>query len=285
MKNIKNSVMLLCLTLLVATVSCKDDEPDGPTIESPQASVGADQSVDIEKAVTLDASSSMGENITYAWVVTDPDGGAVTLEGGDSAMPSFVAMSAGDYEATVTVTNGGGTASAMTTITVVNPTYATADQMGRPAISTVFNFFGDADTKNSYNETLPANGAAENATGFKGIFDALQGYIGLDPESYTNVLGLDNTTTATVLATDVLGSNKTASTTYGPTDLSNITLGQNVLNGRGLTDDVVDVTLILAFAGDDLSNLSDLQQGLIGDNVGANDKDFLTEFPYLAAPH
>ena len=287
MKNIKNTAILFCLALLVTTASCKEDEPDEPTVpevEAPQANAGADQTVDIEKAVTLDGSSSMGDNITYAWTVTDPSGGTVTLEGGDSAMPSFVAMQAGDYEATVTVTNAGGTASAMTTISVENPTFATADQMGRPAINTVFNFFGDADTKNGYNRTLPTEGAA-NATAFQGILDALQGYIGLDPGSYTNVLGLDNATTATVLATDVLGSNKTASSTYGPADLNNLMLGQNVLNGRGLADDVVDVTLILAFAGNDLANLSDLQTGLIGDFVGANDKEFLTSFPYLAAPH
>jgi len=157
--------------------------------------------------------------------------------------------------------------------------------MGRPAINTVFNFFGDEDTKNGYNLILPVEGDTSNTTAFTGIFDALQSYIGLDPDTYTNILGLDNATTASVLATDILGSNKTASTTYGPSNLNNIVLGQNVLNGRGLGDDVIDVTLILTFAGDDLNNLSGLQPGLISDNVDANDKAFLNVFPYLAAPN
>lgn len=165
-----------------------------------------------------------------------------------------------------------------------NSTYTTVDQMGRPAINTVFNFFGSADTKNNYNLTTPENGNAD-PTDFEGILDALQTYIGLDAEAYTNVLGLDNTTTATVLATDVLMSNKDFPTTYGPSNLDNISVGENVLNGRGLSDDVVDVTLILAFAGNDLANMNATQMGLISDHVQANDKAFGSTFPYLAAPH
>jgi len=61
-----------------------------------------------------------------------------------------------------------------------------------------------------------------------------------------------------------LRSNINFSSTYGPSDLSDLRLGKNLLNGRGLNDDVVDVTLILTFAGD-LSNLSSLEAGLIGD--------------------
>jgi hypothetical protein len=150
--------------------------------------------------------------------------------------------------------------------------YTTVDQMGRPAINTVFNYFGTATVKNGYNMTLPSNGAS-NATAFKGIFDALQGYIGLDADAYTNILGLDNATTAGVLAVDVLGSNKSAASAYG------------TLNGRALGDDVVDVTLILTFGGPDLDMTNDIQKGLIGDNVNANDKSFSNSFPYLASPH
>lgn len=167
---------------------------------------------------------------------------------------------------------------------VDNSTYSTVDQMGRPAINTVFNFFGDADTKNNYNLTSPEDGNA-NPSDFEGILDALQTYIGLEADTYNNVLGLDNTTTATVLATDVLMSNKSFPSTYGPGDLNDIRVGENVLNGRGLSNDVVDVTLILAFAGDDLANMNATQMGLISDNVQANDKSFSSTFPYLATPH
>jgi len=79
-------------------------------------------------------------------------------------------------------------------------------------------------------------------------------------------------------------SNKNFSTTYGPSDLNDLRLGENLLNGRGLNDDVVDVTLILTFAGD-LSDLSPLQSGLIGDNVNGNDRETSDQFPYLASPH
>lgn len=165
-----------------------------------------------------------------------------------------------------------------------NSTYTTVDQMGRPAINTVFNYFGSAEVKNNYNLTTPEGGNA-NPSDFEGILAALQTYIGLDPGTYQNVLGLDNITTATVLATDVLMSNKGFPTTYGPSDLNDIRVGENVLNGRGLSNDVVDVTLILAFAGNDLSNMTATQMGLISDHVQANDKSFASAFPYLAAPH
>lgn len=170
---------------------------------------------------------------------------------------------------------------------VVQPepaTYSTMDQMGRPAINTVFNYFGDATVKNGYNQSTPQGGNAATAD-FEFILDNLQAYIGLDPDTYTNVLGLDNATTASVLTVDVLMSNKDFATTYGPSDLNDIRLGENVLNGRGLSDDVVDVTLILAFAGNDLSAMNATQMGLIADNVNGNDKSFVNTFPYLAAPH
>lgn len=274
-------VLALCS---LAIFSGCDDEDDSPSVTAPTANAGTTQTVDIEKMVTLDGSASTGDDVTYAWAVKDPDDADVTLSDATMEMPTFRAMMPGTYTATLTVTNDGGSDATTIDIMVSNPTYSLADQMGRPAINTVFNFFGSADAKNGYNQTLPEDGNA-NATSFKGILDALQGYIGLDANTYKNVLGLDNTTTATVLATDVLMSNKTASSTYGPSDLNDIILGENVLNGRGLGDDVVDVTLILTFAGDDLSDMSETQQGLISDNVVSNDKDFLSGFPYLAAPH
>ncbi|MEQ9426424.1 MAG: DUF4331 family protein [Cyclobacteriaceae bacterium] len=288
MKNL-NILSLLLLSGLFLMVSCNDDDDDDddmtPEPEQPTAAAGNDATVDLEKTVTLNGAASVGTGLVYAWVLTAPDGSAAALTGGDTASPTFVASQEGTYVADLMVTNAdGNSATDMVSVVVENPTYALEDQMGRPAINTVFNFFGDADTKNGYNSTLPADGSA-NATAFEGILDALQGYIGLDSDTYANVLGLDNTTTATVLSTDVLNCNKSAATTYGPSDLSNITVFENVLNGRGLSNDVVDVTLILTFAGDDLANLSDLQSGLIGDGVAANDVSFSTDFPYLADPH
>jgi hypothetical protein len=56
--------------------------------------------------------------------------------------------------------------------------------------------------------------------------------------------------------------------------------GTNVLTGRNLTDDAITVELLLIFGGEDFSE----NPGLSNDNVNANDKTFLTSFPYLASP-
>lgn len=152
-------------------------------------------------------------------------------------------------------------------------TYLTVDQMGRPAINTVFNFFGTATVKNGYNATLPSNGST-NATAFAGILDALQTYIGLDPDQFENILGIGNDALAGVLSVDVLQSDKNAATAYG------------TLNGRALSDDVIDVTLLLAFSDQSMAGADNqVKDGLISDNVDANDKTFGTSFPYLASPH
>jgi len=62
-------------------------------------------------------------------------------------------------------------------------------------------------------------------------------------------------------------------------------------NGRRLEDDIVDIDL-RAFAegyGSFLNGLLGLPNkspnNLLGDGVDANDKPFLTQFPYVASPH
>lgn len=280
--------MLAFLVLAGIAISCGDDDEGDdmmPVLMPPTADAGANQTVDLEKNVTLDASGSTGEGtLTYQWTVTGP-GGAVTLDDATAIMPTFRAMAAGAYTASLTVTNADGDNTASTTVTVENPTYATVDQMGRPGINTVFNFFADSDVKNDFNTTTTPEGGTAPVSLFEGTLDLLQEYIGLDSDTYTNILGLDNTTTATVLSTDVLTSNLDFPASYGPSDLNNIVAFQNVLNGRRLSDDIIDVTLILIFAGNDLNALNDTQLGLITDNINVNDTDFLDAFPYLASPN
>lgn len=142
--------------------------------------------------------------------------------------------------------------------------YEQEDQMARPAINTVFVSSGEKDI---FNTTTPAQQGAAFATKFK---DKL---LALNPGYTTNLLGLDATTFTTVLATDVLTVSLTDPTTFYD--------GTNVLTGRRLDDDVITVELILLFGGPDaMSN-----PGLTDDHVDANDKAFLTSFPYLASPH
>lgn len=135
------------------------------------------------------------------------------------------------------------------------------DQMARPAINTVF--VGSA-RKNEFNTTVPsAMNAAFNAQ-FQSVLTGF-GYT-------TNILGLDKATFASVLVTDVLNVKMS-----GPTSFYD---GTNVLTGRALADDVITTELILLFGGATGSS----NPGLRDDNVNANDKPFLTSFPYLASP-
>lgn len=141
-------------------------------------------------------------------------------------------------------------------------TYVLQDQMARPAINTVFIAAGE--TKNTFNNTIPsAMGAA-----YQGVFQSR--LLALNPEYTTNLLTLDAATFSSVLATDVLTVAKT-----GPTSFYN---GPQVLTGRALADDVINVELILIFGGPDATE----KPGLTNDHVDSNDKPFLTSFPYLA---
>jgi Domain of unknown function (DUF4331) len=76
-----------------------------------------------------------------------------------------------------------------------------------------------------------------------------------------------------LLVTDVLNVATNKKTTFFD--------GTNVLTGRALGDDVIDVELLLLFGGP----TGGANPGLTSDNVDENDKAFLTSFPYLATPH
>lgn len=142
--------------------------------------------------------------------------------------------------------------------------YEQEDQMGRPAINTVFVTSGE---KNTFNATIPSAQGAAFASKFNTQL------LALNPGYTTNLLGLNAATFTSVLATDVLSVALTGVTTFFD--------GTNVLTGRTLADDVITVELILIFGGPDAM----ANPGLTDDHVDANDKAFLTSFPYLAAPH
>ncbi len=263
----------------VIAFSCKDDEDNVIQVE---ANAGSDLNGVIESLISLNAGASEGTSLSYHWEVTSPSGAATSINDANMETATFRATEVGTYDVLLTVSTEGASSTDELAVVISNVSYAQEDIMGRPAINTVFNFFSDED-KDAYNQLIPAQGAA-NSAHFEGILSTLQSYIGLDPAAYVNVLGLDNETTASVLSIDVLNCNKEAASTYGPSDLNNIDLFSNVLNGRRLEDDVIDVTLILAFFGDGNTGNA-LVPGLISDNVQANDKEFTTTFPYLASPH
>lgn len=142
--------------------------------------------------------------------------------------------------------------------------YAQEDQMGRPAINTVF--VTGMENKNTFNVTIPSQMAA----GFGSAFQSR--LLGLNAGYTTNALGMDAAAFSGALVTDVLTASLTGTTTFFD--------GTNVLTGRTLADDVISVELLLIFGGPDGS----ANPGLTDDHVDTNDKPFLSSFPYMATP-
>ncbi|WP_255684014.1 DUF4331 family protein [Mangrovimonas futianensis] len=146
-------------------------------------------------------------------------------------------------------------------------TYMQEDQVARPAVNTVFT---SPSSKDMFNMTIPS----EQGAAFQSMFQT--NLEGLSP-AYANpgdmnALGLDSATFTGLLATDVLNVSLDGTTTFYD--------GTNVLTGRALADDVITVELLLIFGGEDFSE----NPTLSNDHVDANDKPFLTSFPYLASP-
>ncbi len=143
--------------------------------------------------------------------------------------------------------------------------YQGGDQMGRPAINTVFVASTDKDM---FNGTVPSNMGAAFQTKFQARL------LALNPGYTMNALGYDAATFTGALATDVLTVSTTGTTTFFDG------VPANTLSGRTLSDDVIDVELLLIFGG---PTGADLPQ-FTSDHVDANDKAFLASFPYEAAP-
>ncbi|HMH23691.1 MAG TPA: DUF4331 family protein [Puia sp.] len=141
--------------------------------------------------------------------------------------------------------------------------YMGGDEVGRPAVATVFVATADKD---NFNATIPSAMSAAYLAKFKTKLLALNtGYT-------TNALTLTADQFTGLLATDVLNVSASGTTTFFD--------GTNVLTGRNLSDDVIHTELLLIFGGPaGTSNPT-----LTDDHVPANDKTFLTSFPYEAAP-
>ncbi|MDC7993860.1 DUF4331 family protein [Altibacter sp. HG106] len=149
-------------------------------------------------------------------------------------------------------------------------TFVQEDQMGRPGINTVF---GTEGMKDSFNVTVPSEMQAAFQSDFQ---DKL---LALNPGYTTNALGLDAATFTTVLSNDVLWVAQNGVTSYFN--------GTEVLTGRALSDDVIDISLLLIFGGPDGTDNDDDPTSellLTRDGVPSNDVAFSTSFPYLAQP-
>lgn len=148
-----------------------------------------------------------------------------------------------------------------------NATFTQMDQVARPSINTVFTAEGN---KNAFNTTLTANLQAQFGSAYVDRLNAL------NPDYTTNLLGLDAQTFGNFLAADVLTVARTGETNF----FEGLDEGDSNLSGRRLSEDVIDVELLLIFGGPDGSE----NPGLTSDGVDSNDREFLSSFPYLAPP-
>ena len=143
------------------------------------------------------------------------------------------------------------------------------DQMGRPAINTVFNPAADKDL---FNRTPPDRQAtASNGKFRNNVINGLKFYSSLDSEgAYSDAQAA---ALAGVLIPDVLVYSRSSSLPAP-------------LNGRALADDVIDVELNVTTGGDPLGLFSDRDAtgAVPGDGVGPH-TDYLSRFPYLGKPH
>jgi len=144
-----------------------------------------------------------------------------------------------------------------------------ADQMGRPAINTVFNTklvdANSGQTKNRFNTTPPS----QQRTAFGGLFR-------------TNVITTLTNINLVLGTKAAFGCKDYDAATAGA--IANILLPDVItydvttpaagpLNGRALSDDVIDAELALTTNG-----------CVTTDNVPAH-TDYLSSFPYLGVPH
>lgn len=127
--------------------------------------------------------------------------------------------------------------------------WALVDQMGRPAINTVFNAGAD---KESFNVTPPSmqdDAGKPYRANVSGVLQALGSYDAATADFL-----------ASLLIPDVI--------TYDTTSA-----GTNILNGRALADDVIDAELGI------------VTQGAIPSDCVGPHGDYLSSFPYLGLPH
>lgn len=144
--------------------------------------------------------------------------------------------------------------------------FAQKDQMARPAVNTVF---VSKPSQDMFNVTIPSQ---QNAA-FQSMMQAnLEALSPAYANGGMNALGQDAAAFTGLLATDVLNVSLDGTTTFFD--------GTNLLTGRALADDVITVELLLIFGGENFME----NPGLTDDHVDANDKPFLTSFPYLASP-
>jgi hypothetical protein len=141
------------------------------------------------------------------------------------------------------------------------------DRMGKPALATVFiNPFGGSSDKDAYNQTSPVDDVAMWGGLFTAVLDVFYADAAL-PGVITGLLLPDT------IHLDVANLGKSTGTSFTGD------LAGNILNGRTLAEDVIDLELLVVTGGLEGSPV------LTTDGVAANDVPFPGTFPYLAPAH
>jgi hypothetical protein len=140
------------------------------------------------------------------------------------------------------------------------------DRMGKPALATVFmNPFGGDDQKDPYNRTAPSADVSTWGGQFTAVLDVFN-----EAATASAISGL---LLPDVLDLDVRNLGKSRGTSFTGDRAGNI------LNGRTLAEDVIDLELTVVTGGLDWTAL------IATDHVDANDATFSGSFPYLAPAH
>ncbi|MEQ9399066.1 MAG: choice-of-anchor D domain-containing protein [Longimicrobiales bacterium] len=267
----RRALPALAALLTVTAAACDDDDtPTGPRV--PVVTAGTQ----VLAFGTLD--TNFGAGMAQTVTITNTGGAAVmvgplsvagaaaadfvltgdvqarSLAAGASMLVSvaFDPTATGSREAAVlapTDDQATGTVTVGLTGTGARFTYAQVDRVGIPTLNTVFNH-PPQFSKKDYNVASPM---ADVAT-YTGLFETVAGAVS----------NADPAATAALLLPDELPVNMGAATTSFAT-----------LTGRAPADDAVDVALSVVVGPSSLHS----------DNVGSNDRAFLTTFPYLAAPN
>jgi hypothetical protein len=203
-----------------------------------------------------------------------------TLLGGFTASDTFAGTNVLSIALRVPNAKLGGTGKAIgvfaTTSVPSNGGWKQIDRMGRPAINTVFNglILPSASDyngleKDAFNAQRPGRDRSTTKDNVTTVLNAIG-----------NVLTTNGATAYTAGQVSAIGN------VLLPDELT-LTLGSSAgfargtslgtlsLNGRRLSDDVIDAEFAL------LTNFVITT----GDGVNHNDKSFLSSFPYLAGPH
>jgi hypothetical protein len=150
--------------------------------------------------------------------------------------------------------------------------YARVDRMGMPAIATAVISGMNKDAYNAANppDDVALDFAPDIIASIAGLHDALD-----DDLMMASLIDCDNDVCLAQAQPHVI-----------PDTLKiNLEAPAGFPNGRGLTDQVIDVTLALILLDLGPMGMGQTPASLVGTNPTENDVDFLADFPYLAPPN